>query len=262
MYLFVTDETNVQPSNSSKFFIYGGLIFSPEQAQAVHSDVEEIRRKYGFKPGDALKFDTRSRPEYVDRDQHREAKDQVIESCNKAGVKFIAYLVLHAIASGRATTGEWALSSVLVPFGEIFLRDQRDAGIVIIDRLPDGSGAYDMLKRKFQIGLEIDGSGTMRLNRILLYATTCDGASHLSSAVDIVLGAFRYVVNAQDRPQPGTAEGALLKKVAQMMYAKETGERLQAREYGLILRPKNVVHPPYKAEYDNLIGYLASLLSS
>lgn len=87
--------------------------------------------------------------------------------------------------------------------------------MVFVDRLSDSSAAYSMLKRKFQDGLSIETTGNIiKLDRIMLYATTCDRASHLSSAVNIVLGGLGWVVNAQGRPMPGTTERQIFTSVA------------------------------------------------
>ncbi len=262
MYCFVTDETNVQPNRDSRFFIYGGLVFSSEQMKQVNSEVAGIRQRYDFKPHDKLKFDTRSRPEQVSVDDYTAAKNAVIQACNSAGVKFIAYLIHHSIVDPEYKE-DYALNSVLVAFNQKFLTEHNDHGIVIIDRMPDSSGAYNMLKQKFQDGLTLKGTGSkLKLDRVVMYATTCDGASHLSSAVDIVLGGFRWVVNAQGRPTPGTTERQIFTNVAQMMYAKKVGDTLYARDYGLILRPETVRVQAYKAEYDNLVRYMVDLFES
>lgn len=173
--------------------------------------------------------------------------------------KFIACLILHRIAT-KELVGEFTLNSLLAVFNNKFLKEKGGYGMVLVDRLPDNSAAYSMLKRKFQDGLSIETTGNMiKLDRIMLYATTCDGASHLSSAVDIVLGGLRWVVNAQGRSTPGTTERKIFTNVAGMMYGKEDGDTLKVRNYGLILRPETVIVPAYQAEYDSLVEYMTEL---
>jgi hypothetical protein len=260
VYTFITDETNVQASKDGDFFIYGGLIFSADQMTRVTSDIELIRAKRGFEPGDKLKFDTNSRPKEMPPATYTAAKNDVVRSCLDAGVKFIAYMILHKIVDKRFK-GEFALNSVLVAFGNKFLVEKRDYGIVVMDRLPESTQAYDMLKRKFQEGLRIASTGgTIAVPRVLLYATTCDGASHLSSAVDIVLGSLRWVVNNRKNPKQSPAAQTLLNNVANMMYHRKIGDNIRVRERVLILRPQNIAHPPYKQEYEDLVAYLASLV--
>lgn len=263
MYTFITDETNRQESEDGGFFIYGGLIFSSEQMKQVTDDIEAIRTRYGFKPRDDLKFNTRSRPPHVSQQDHAMAKNDVIETCLTAEVQFIAYMVLHKVAQDEKDKGEWALNSALYAFGGKFLREKKDYGMVIIDRLPQKDRPYEMLKRKFQEGLRMQSTGdAVKLERVLMYPTTCDGASHLSSAVDIVLGSLRWVVNQRKTLPSGDLSQKMLEKVGKMMYHRESGEVWYVREYGLILRPKNYPgHPPYRQEYEDLVAYLTRLVA-
>ena len=225
----------------------------------VTNDIEKIRLKRGFEPEDKLKFDTNSRPKGMPPATYTAAKNAVVRSCLRVGVKFIAYMILHKIVNEKFK-GEFALNSVLVAFGNKFLVENNDYGMVIIDRLPETAQAYGMLKRKFQVGLQIASTGgTIKVPRVLMYATTCDGASHLSSAVDIVLGSLRYVVNQRHNSNQSTVTQTLLNNVANMMYYRKKGDEILVRERGLILRPKAISHPPYRQEYDDLVSYLALL---
>ncbi|MEU0795085.1 hypothetical protein ABZ342_33905 [Amycolatopsis sp. NPDC005961] len=258
MYFFVTDETNVTPTQAAEYFIYGGLTLSDKQLPRVSNAIANIRKKYGFQDIDRLKFDTNSRPSAVTADAHREAKNAVIEACHAEGLRFIVQMIHHNIAKPENLT-EYSLNTVLNSFNERFLRDHDDYGIVVIDRLPDGQ-AYSMLKNKFQLGLQFPGSGyQLPLDRVLMYATTCDGASNISSAVDIVLGAFRWVVNSQGKPTKNGTERTLFEKVARMLYVREKDGIRYARENGLILRPKEIKAPVYQERYDELVKYFVDL---
>jgi hypothetical protein len=260
MYYFVTDETNVTPSNSAEFFIYGGLALSDEQLSKIHEDIRLIRERYGFQPSDSLKFDTNTRPEQVSIQDHTNAKNDVIEACYEAGAKFIVYLIHHKIAQGDSdNTAEFALNSVLAAFNRWFLPEKDSDGVVVIDRLPDGK-AYKMLRGKFQDGLTVQSGAKFKLGRVILYATTCNGASHISSAVDIVLGGFRWVVNASKKPIPGPIERKIFQNIARMIYGKEHAGNTYLRDYGLILRPENVKALIYQQRYNELVDYFSSLL--
>lgn len=259
MYYLVTDETNVEPSEDSTFFIYGGLVLSSEQMATIHSAICAIRQKYKFEPTDPLKFSTNCRPWHIDRDTYTAAKNEVIESCLHAGVKFIAYLISHKIlkVENKAT---YALNSVLVAFDKKFLTEKDDNGLVMIDRTPDQAATFAQLKNNFQNGLTIENTGAkVELDRVLMYSATCDGASHISSAVDVVLGGFRWVVNTQDKPQFGSTQRKIFSNIAKMMYAKNEGDILRVRDYGLILRPVNIKTSKHQEQYDNLVHYLTQL---
>jgi hypothetical protein len=229
----------------------------------VSQDIERIRDRYGLAPDDKLKFATGSRPSHVSQEDYTSAKKEVIEACIRAQVSFVVYMVMHRIAVNSKTKGEWALNSALVAFGDKFLKEKRSNGIVVIDRLPEDSRPYDMLRRKFQNGLSIDSSGyRFDLKNIVLYVSTCDGASHLSSAVDIVLGSFRWVVNQRRKNRENTELAKkMFEGVAKLMYYREEGGHRYVREYGLVLRPKILGHPPYRSEYEELVAYLQGLLN-
>jgi hypothetical protein len=221
--------------------------------------VEDIREEHGFLPGDDLKFDTRSRPKYVTATQHKEAKRDVLSGCAELGVRFVACMVLHEIASGRnmAELVGWGANTVIGTFSR-FLGHEDDNGIVVVDRLPF-PGDFKYLKEKFQVGLKLPGYGARRLDtRIHLFTTTSHGTSHATSAIDIVLGAFRYCVNERERD---IAPRSIFPLVANMMWHRRVGGTTYVRDYGLLLRPRHVVVPHYQREYDELTEHLETLLS-
>ena len=259
MYLLMTDETNLEPGERSRFFMYGGLIVPLEQLPALHADISNVRVEYGYAPGDKLKFSSNDRPEGVSPEARSEAKDAVIDACKEHGVQFVVDLVLHDIARNKAREDlvGYGVNSVLMAFHR-FLRENNSAGIVAVDRLPIKK-PYQFLRDKFVDGLVIEQSGNQWQldDRVMLFASTCDGASHLSSAVDVVLGGFRYCVNQRAKKD---VPRRIMEKVATMMWHRQVGEVLYLREYGLLLRPKHVRLQHYQAEYDDLVQHLGSLI--
>jgi len=256
-YFLFTDETNKEPSPKSKFFIYGGVFIPSDALAPLHNLVEEIRRQRGFQAGDTFKFAPYTRPPHVSVQNFREAKREVLEGCVKLGVTFAACLVLHEIAKGRKPEEliGWGANTVFAAFNE-FLRMKASTGVVITDRLPfEQDFAY--LRDKFQTGLTFPNGSTRRLDQILLFAASCEGASHAMSTIDIVLGAFRYCVNEHEKT---VAPKKIMASVARMLWAKEWNGKLYFREYGLRFRPKTVKVADYEAEYERLIEHLRGLL--
>ena len=96
---------------------------------------------------------------------------------------------------------------------------------------------------------------------MILFATTCDGASHISSAVDIVLGTFRTIINKRKSEPSRELSQSLLYEVAQMMYTGVTqdGQRM-LREHGLIFRPRQYRRSNFQKAENELLNYLASLV--
>jgi hypothetical protein len=252
-----TDETNSSPSANTKFFVYGGLIVPMPNLERLHSTIERIRRDAGYRPTDTLKFDTRARPEYVERELCTAAKQQVIESCLALGCKFIAYVIHHAILKNQdaRTTVTWAADHVFGRFN-VFLQEASATGICAVDSLPvDKQFAY--LSEKFCGGLTLDDGSRVDLSRIILFSATTMNASHASSAMDIVLGSFRYAIND---PQNKVAAAEMMKNVARLMWHKEREGEKYLGERGLIFRPKEVKSDRIRAEYDQLKSYIGDLI--
>lgn len=258
MYLLLTDETNLQPGDNVEFFSYGGLIVSATKARELHSKIAEIRKNYGYQPKDKLKFDTNARPEQVSLTAATAAKRDVIAACIACECKFIAYVVLHAIArrTQLGTTIQWGADHVIGKFN-FFLQCRDSMGMVAMDRLPDGV-EFDYLANKFCGGLKLQEGETVELDRIALFSSTCINASHLSSAMDIVLGSWRYCIN---NPYNAEAAKGMMLKLTKLIWCEQDGEHLYAFEKGLIFRPKKVEWPKYQEKYQALLDHINGLIS-
>jgi hypothetical protein len=260
MHLILTDETNRQPSPKVKFFVYGGLIFPIEALYDLDRRIQGIREWAGYRPGDEFKFDTHSRPEQVSFDVATEAKRQVIAACQEIGCRFIAHIILHQIIANQDPKQQvqWAADYVISRFN-MYLEELEDIGICVIDNLPE-PGQFSYLSEKYQFGLRGLPGGDRSLNQIQLYAATCSGASNVSSAMDIVLGTFRYCIN--DPPNQDAAI-EMLKSLVPMIWYRETKGKRVYEDYGIILRPKRSkvksAFPKFYPEYDKLIKHLNML---
>jgi hypothetical protein len=261
MQFFVTDETNLEKAKDADFFIYGGLTFPADTLNAVTTGIEQIRVDAGYGPLDKLKFDTRVRPEQVSIEQAREAKSRVVDLCLALDVKLIVYVVHHEIAAERSVTERvtFGVNTVLRSFHSL-LEEKDEIGIVVCDNLPveDQTGYF---VEKFTQGLKYPNK-IERLHRIQLYATTSINMSHIASAVDVVLGSFRYSIN---NPKNKEAASSMMLNVARMMWADGDGDRIQPFEKGFILRPmaKSLAekyHGKYKEMYDQLIEHINDLI--
>ncbi|MFX0196315.1 MAG: hypothetical protein ACFFCW_09360 [Candidatus Hodarchaeota archaeon] len=258
-YILFTDETNQQPSLTSKFFIYGGVFIRADRFSELHDTVEAARHDHGFLPDDGFKFDTHSRPSHVTRENHAAAKKAVLTACDSLAIRFTACLVLHDIAKNCSLKElvERGANTVIAAFHR-FLEEQNTYGICVMDRLPFKHN-FQYLREKFHRGLALPGGGIVPLNdRILLFASSCNGASHAASAIDIILGAFRFCVNERKRDAlPRT----ILPIIVRMMWHRHNGGTLHLREYGLLFRPKGVLIDSYKQEYEELTQHFERLLA-
>lgn len=258
MYVLLTDETNLEASESVRFFTYGGLIVPMEKIPALHARIEEIRKAAGYGPSDRLKFETKARPKGVTIEAATSAKREVVAAAIESGCLFIAYVVLHAIAKnqGIEKTIQFGANSVIAKFNT-YLGEQKSHGIVAMDRLPKGT-EFDYLSEKFTKGLSLPKGDAKALDRIMMFSSTCINASHTSSVMDIVLGSWRYCIN-----QPNNADAAknMMVELVKLIWHIKQGEDILAHELGLLFRPLDVKHPPYKAEYDALLAQINQLLA-
>jgi hypothetical protein len=258
MLLLFTDETNLKPDGAAKFFAYGGLLVDSDRLPALHNGIEQIRKTAGYRPTDELKFDTRARPAHVEIAACTAAKAAVVELCIELGVKFIAYVVLHAI--GKSKTPEelvkWGANHVIGRFN-YYCGQNGTHGIVVVDRLPSGV-EYAYLTDKFANGLQFPEDDPVRLDRIHLFAASAVGASHACSAMDIVLGSFRYCINS---PKNLEAAKKMMVSITKLIWHERQGDKIYALGRGLVFAPKNVKVDAYKADYDQLLGHINTLIA-
>ena len=258
MYVLMTDESNREPSKEAKFFIYGGVLFPADIFETLHNEVEQIREDAGYKRCDEFKFNIRSRPEYVKREDCTKAKRKVIKLCQKTGCKFIAYIILHDIAINQTDRIKmtYAADALFGRFNE-FLQIKDSIGICVVDNLSI-TAQYKYLAEKFAIGLHMP-DGEKPLDNILLYTATCINASHVSSIIDIVLGSFRYCIN---NPQNTEIAKKMMKDVLKIMWHERIGEDYDVRKMGLIVRPMlhEIRKQLYKEQYDILLEHINLLL--
>lgn len=257
MHLLLTDETNLNPSDKSRFFIYGGLIIPFESFEALDKEIAKIRLEAGYNEEDMLKFDTNTRPKHVTFQESTKAKRQVLETCQKLGCKFIAYVILHDIARKQSQDDLvlFGANHVIGRFNR-FLEKSKSVGICLTDTLPVKAGNQYLIE-KFTKGLKIE-ERQVKLNQIRLFGSTCIGASHVNSAIDIVLGTFRYCVNT---PENIPATSYMMTAVANLMWGEKKNDVRYILETGLILRPilDKIKVASYKDEYTRLIKWLEKL---
>ncbi|MBU1339339.1 MAG: hypothetical protein KKD56_09745, partial [Acidobacteria bacterium] len=108
-------------------------------------------------------------------------------------------------------------------------------------------------------GLHLRDGTDKALSRIKLFAASCVGASHANSAMDIVLGSFRYCIN---NPRNIDAAKDMMGAVMTLMWHDQDGEKLCVVDRGLILRPRiqDIQAEKYKDEYTGLFDQINVLI--
>lgn len=262
MYLLQADETNVDASQGD-FFIYGGVALPVARLRDVHDAVQEIRQKYGFAKEDQFKFNTHTRPLEMSIADWTAAKAEVLERAANLDVDLIVYVVHHGIAVGvdPHLRMSYALNALIAHYDMRYLAEKSARGVVSIDRLDESFG-YNYLRSRFQSPLELPDGRSPSLDRVLHYSMTCDGASHLSSVVDIAIGAVRYCVNSAGGKGRDSVAQKMFPAVARLMWHKMHGEVMKIGGRGFLTYPKEVKAPYYRRQYDSLIAALERYGSS
>ena len=255
MHWFVTDETN-NDFVSGTFFIYGGLVVTDSQLQEVHTAVQAIRSKYGYLPGDSLKFHTRSRPTQVSIADSKAAKREVIEALERIGARLLIYVILHDIAQSQTpdTRQKWALNTVTYAYYRLLI-EENAGGVFMMDRDDE---QHTHLASLFQNGPKMaDGRHVAVSDRIFLFGMSANNSSHLSSAVDIALGGFRYCVNTAGGDGAQVVAGEIFPPLARMLWGREVGGTKYIRDRGFHSMPKTEIKSSsYKRIYKNLFEKL------
>jgi hypothetical protein len=261
LYLMLGDEADAEQSRGQKFFVYGAIFVPQESIKPLTDGVEAIRTAAKFEPTDSLKFANKTRPPKISKETFREVKAKVMDLAAQHGVVFCAYAILHAIAANRGHKDLvlFGANTLLGKFNEFLGTDQDTFGLVLFDRIPiDHPYAY--LREKFQIGMTfLDGRPTSRLERIMGLATTADGASHLASIADILVGSWRYCVN---EPEMDVAGKAIFPKLMDLMWKRTRDGQLYVLDFGFVLRPQEVQVEKYKKDYNDLRARLQSYLDA
>jgi hypothetical protein len=252
MYLMFGDEADADQGRGQKFFIYGAVFINSADVETLHNGIQGIRDRFGYGATDSLKFS--GCPKGVTLDQHRELKKEIVRLARKHNAVFCAYAISHVIAKGETHDNLvlFGANTALGKYNE-FLLGKNDVGIALMDRLPVGN-AYQYLKDKFRVGLQFPNGGSRRLERIIGLASTCDGASHLASLADVLVGSFRHCVNEPDKD---IANAVIFPTLARIMWHRETEDGTKTLlEYGLTLRPEKIDVETHRKDYDELTNRL------
>ena len=260
MYLLVADETNQRPSQDAHFFVYGALFLPIASLPELDEGIEVIRQKAGYRPEDQFKFDTRTRPQKVSIEACSEAKSSVLDLCTTLNCKFIAHVILHEIIKNQDIEKQsyWAADYVFGRFNTFLREEAKDYGVCIIDNLPT-KNQYKYLSEKFTTGLTLNTGATIRLSQIKMFGTSCVGASHVNSAMDVILGSFRYCIN---NPRNKDAARNMMGRVVNLLWHHQEGDKIHCINKGLSIRPdiNKIRVQEHKEKYEALFRHINELI--
>jgi hypothetical protein len=141
------DEANLSQSENAKHFVYGGVFLPAESAKELDREIGLVRTRRGFLSSDPLKSNTNDRPAQVDAQQHRDAKNELLELASECGVIFCAYAVPHGIAKSKdgLTRLRWGADTLLERFDR-FCDEKDTTGVALFDRWPVGDSLTTIRK--------------------------------------------------------------------------------------------------------------------
>jgi len=193
MRLFYCDESNL--NDATPFLVYGGAVIKSSNALSFSHKIDELRENFEIPPDFNVKFNPR--PKHLNHQQFIDFKQSLIELAIENEVKFIVSIVAHQLAKNPNIARLYEINRVSYHF-DCLLNRTDDTGIVLIDRFSDPKIDHH-LREKFSIGISGDRlpfSDSIRLDRIIGFHYSAIGQSHFTSLIDVILGSFRFAINA------------------------------------------------------------------
>lgn len=253
MRILVADETNNEPSENILFFLYGGIVFDSAAVSGIGSAIQTIRNEFQISPSEQIKFNHRSCPKHLTKEQHSEIKNRILDLAIKHNCRLIVNCVLHDIAKNKSSSElmEMASSCVFKKFDE-YCEEERSPGLVLAHRWPHRSG-YNFLESILNDGINYESGRKATLKNIHGFAQVSDNSTPLMSIADIALGSFRYCINDRNKTK---VNEILMPKLSKLMwYRMEEGERY-TRGKGLNFSPRHIRHAPYREQYVQLAMHI------
>lgn len=253
MYLLYCDETNLEERNND-FFVYGGLVIDAQKAHSLSLAIDTIRDTAKIPPDFILKFNPG--PGHLSHGDFISLKQAVIESAISHGCILLTSMILHNVATSPSDARRNEINRICYHFN-CFLSRQTSHGLVLIDRFDDRE-IDRHLREKFSLGIRgLPYSEELRLDRIVGFHYAAIGQSHFSSIIDIILGSFRFAVNAFTRHENEKLETAkrLLEILSPLFFRESADGRVS--EIGLFFSPKVIRVDRYRQMYADLAIFLS-----
>lgn len=252
MKLLYTDETNVDPK-TSEFFIYGGVSISGDCAYDLSKQIDDLRQKYGYKPADILKFNTRERPKQISQECHAQIKKEVMGEAIKHEVKVFTSFILHRVAKSIEVARRNEINRICYHFN-CYLYRTKDFGLVLIDNFNDRYFP-EILREKFSVGIRgLPYTKVKRLEKILGFHAAIIGSSNFSSLVDIVMGSLRFAVNNRNDIDKANTVSVLLSQLRPLFIEEPTSNKVS--EISIFFSPKVIKSDSFLKQYCELYDFL------
>lgn len=252
MHLLYCDETNFE-KKPNNFFLYGGLIINGNHAEAISSDIENLRKEFNVPENFNLKFSPP--PDNLSHKQYIELKKGMIKIAEKYDCKLLINLLLHDIATTSEEARRNSVNTLCFHF-DCYLSRPKDVGLVIIDRFDDKQ-IDGQLKNRLSFGIAGNPPyiNDRKLHRILGYHYAAIGQSHFCSLIDVLIGSIRFSINAFTEKSDQHMDSArqILNQISPLFF-REVGQRVQL--ISLWFSPKDIKVDAYRKKYAELVEFL------
>lgn len=253
MYLLYCDETNIDPAQAD-FFVYGGISIPGRRALELSNAIEAIRTAAEIDSAFQVKFNPG--PDHLSHPEFTKLKQDIIEAAVEHQCRLFVSMILHNIATSPDDARRNEINRIVYHFN-CYLHRPNSHGLVLIDRFTDRQiDAH--LREKFSIGLTGDKlpfAQQLRLDRIVGYHYSAIGQSHFSSLIDIVIGSFRFAVNALKSGKGLPTARKLLRLLAPLFYRDPHSQ--EVHEISMFFSPKRIKVDKYRKQYESLKAFMA-----
>lgn len=257
MYLLYCDESNLEEKEND-FFVYGGIVIDGARAQSLSSSIDSIRLKYNVPQDFILKFNPG--PSHLSHKEFIDLKKEIMSAAIGHGCTFLSSMILHNVSTCAAEARLNEINRICYHY-DCYLNRPNSHGLVLIDRFDDKQ-IDSHLREKFSVGIMgLPYSKQYRLERIVGFHYSAIGQSHFGSVIDIVLGSFRFAINAFTRGEDKQSEEKLntakilLTQLAPLFLREGAGNYVS--EISLFLSPKSVRVQRYRKRYEDVASFLS-----
>lgn len=248
------DETNMEMRDGD-FLIYGGLTVGADQFLALSTAIWEIREKYSVARDEKLKFNPG--PKHLTHQQFINLKSELIAAAVEYNCEFLVYHVLHDLVKGTDLARRNGINEICLNFSYL-LKSEDTCGLILLDRFNDaGNKIEGHLSEKFSIGLKgLPYTDEFRLERVVGLHYSAIGQSHLPSLADIIIGSYRFALNAHCRNKPEMHKSAGLILQALKPLFPTSSDATYIPRTAISFSPLEIRVPNFKKKYLEAIAFL------
>ena len=213
MKIFFVDDSNIETDDKLEFFIYGGLIASPDHIRSIIKEFYKIKNSNGVKDDRPVKWaNCKFDKICLDPAKHKKIKNDVLELVAKTECKIIVYLAPHYFYHNQNFSGvgkkykinpekqikavKYAINICAEKFND-YLRSIDSHGLIFADDFGQGNIKKELTKHCHDIypdgTVNYRGIVSSELERIVYpVVETRFDYSPMHQINDIVLGAIQH----------------------------------------------------------------------